>query len=484
MKRIPPITSLILVLLVSILMAGCGADVPKDARQLDTLPAIYPDYTEVTVPANIAPLRFRISDYDGEAVCQMTCGEATLVTEATDGKFLFDERDWHPFLQQSRGQRISVTVYQKAEGGEWVAHKPFGITVAEEDIDSHLAYRLLPPGYEFWMELGIYQRDLTGYEESAVAVNRLTDNNCMNCHSFRMQQPDDMLLHMRSAHGGTYIYHNGKLEKHEGAVNDSVKSLVYPSWHPDGRFVAFSTNTIHQVFHMQDSNRIEVYDEASDVVVYDIEQREALSCPQIFRKDVFETFPTFSPDGKWLYYCAADSVTMPREYRKVKYSLCRIAFDASTRTFGTTVDTLYNARTDGRSAKFPRVSPDGRHLVYTLSDYGNFSIWHHDADLYLYDLKSGETRPLRAANSSDTESYHSWSSNSRWLVFSSRRDDGLYTRPYITYIDAQGKEHKPFVLPQADPDFYTAFMKSYNIPELITGPVSLTPQDFAKEARN
>ena len=90
---------------------------------------------------------------------------------------------------------------------------------------------------------------------------------------------------------------------------------------------------------------------------------------------------------------------------------------------------------------------------------------------------------MTAANSKDVDSYHSWSSNSRWLAFSSRRDDGLYTRPYFTYVDAQGKEHKPFMLPQADPDYYIAFMKSYNIPELITGPVPVGPDDFTRAAQ-
>ena len=77
-----------------------------------------------------------------------------------------------------------------------------------------------------------------------------------------------------------------------------------------------------------------------------------------------------------------------------------------------------------------------------------------------------------ATVTSDTESYHSWSSNSRWIVFSSRRIDGLYTRPYFAYIDEEGNASKPFLLPQKDTDYYHRFMKSYNIPEFITGKVS------------
>ena len=118
--------------------------------------------------------------------------------------------------------------------------------------------------------------------------------------------------------------------------------------------------------------------------------------------------------------------------------------------------------------------------MFTLGNYGVFHIWHHEADLYLMDLSGeGRIRPLQELNSPDTESYHSWSSNGRWVVFSTRRGDGGYTRPFIAHVDADGKGTKPFELPQADPDYHRQFMKSYNIPEFMRGPVEVTPQEFA-----
>ena len=129
------------------------------------------------------------------------------------------------------------------------------------------------------------------------------------------------------------------------------------------------------------------------------------------------------------------------------------------------------------------VSPDGKYLLYTLSGYGNFSIWHKDADLYMIDLSTLQSYPLEAANSDDVESYHSWSSNSRWFVFSSRRIDGLYTRPYIAYVDEDGKVGKPFLLPQKDAGFYQSFMKSFNIPEFITGKVKVRGRVLAIKAK-
>ena len=237
---------------------------------------------------------------------------------------------------------------------------------------------------------------------------------------------------------GTILVDGDKIEKLNTKTKETISALVYPSWHPSGKYVAFSVNTTKQAFHLNDRNRVEVYDEASDVVVYDVEKHEIVTASNIFSKDAFETFPTFSPDGKTLYFCTAEARPIPQEYSEVKYNLCSVSFDPVTRAFGAQVDTLYNAKSGGMSASFPRVSPDGRYLLYTLSGYGNFSIWHKDADLYMADLQTGTSRPLVEVNSDDVESYHSWSSNSRWFVFSSRRIDGLYTRPYIAYVDEDG----------------------------------------------
>ena len=117
--------------------------------------------------------------------------------------------------------------------------------------------------------------------------------------------------------------------------------------------------------------------------------------------------------------------------------------------------------------------------MFTMGHYGVFHIWHREADLYLLDLTTGQVRAMDEINSPETESYHAWSSNGRWVVFSSRRDDGSYTRPFFAHIDANGVGSKPFELPQADPDYHRQLLKCYNIPEFMRGPVEVTPQKFA-----
>jgi dipeptidyl aminopeptidase/acylaminoacyl peptidase len=164
--------------------------------------------------------------------------------------------------------------------------------------------------------------------------------------------------------------------------------------------------------------------------------------------------------------------------REVKYNLYKKSFDPATLQFSPR-ELVFDAIAMGQSGVLPRVSPDGRFLLFTMAEYGYFHIWHHDADLWLLDLQTQEARPLSEVNSADTESYHSWSSNGRWLLFSSRRDDGVFTRPFMAHIDAQGHASKPFELPCADPDYHRQFMRSYNIPEFMRGPVSISPQTFA-----
>jgi hypothetical protein len=162
--------------------------------------------------------------------------------------------------------------------------------------------------------------------------------------------------------------------------------------------------------------------------------------------------------------------------------LLSIAFDPGRQQFGA-VDTVVSSERTGMSVSFPRVSVDGRFALICMSPYGNFSIWHRKSDLYVVNLANRQViKP--DINSPLSESYHSWSSNGRWIVFSSRRDDGRFTRPYIAYFNKQGTAQKPFVLPQKDPKFYSTFLKSYNLPELVTGRIRLTPRELDKAIRS
>lgn len=465
------------------LATSCGRKISVTGS-IEGSPEIFPDYAGVTIPSNIAPLNFSfLGEEPATLIVSGKSGERQI--RGRKGLFSFPTRYWRKLMAENAGASISLTVAVRRDS-KWLAFNPFTINVSSDEIDPYLSFRLIPPGYQAWKRLGIYQRNLETYSQTAIFENSLTGGNCVNCHSYCQRDPSKMLFHARGDFGGTAMILNDKVEKLNTKTDSTISALVYPYWHPSGRYVAFSVNKTNQNFFSHNENRIEVYDSASDVVVYDVDRHEITWSPLTRSEDSFETFPTFSPDGRSLYFCSAKAVApMPQEYSKVKYSLCRIGFNPEDASFGEKVDTIYNGPMNGKSVSFPRISPDGRFLVFTLQEYGNFSIWHKDADLWVADLASGEAFPLEAANSEDVDSYHSWSGNSRWLVFSSRRMDGLYTRPFFCHIDGNGQASKPFLLPQKNPlRYYADQMNSYNLPELMERKATVNPHDIASALRN
>lgn len=455
--------------LAAALMASCsGFDVKENSGE-DL--AIFPDYKDVTVPYNIAPLNFMTEEVRKGKVMIATENGDCLVRPLKDGKVSFPVRKWHSVLESNKGGTLIVTVIDS----KGKAYKPFCIYVAQEPVDKYVAYRLIEPGYVLWNEMGIYQRNLENFRQSAVVENKDLGYACVNCHNFADRNPETMVFHARKTeYGGTYVNIDGRFEKLDTKTPQTISALVYPSWHTSRKYIAFSVNSTAQTFHVSDPNKIEVYDSMSDVVVYDVEKRKLLTSASLFSKSSFETFPSFSNDGSKLYYCTADSLMMPTSYKSLKYALCSIEFDPETASFGK-VDTL--VRADNESVTMPRMSPDGKYMLYTSTAYGNFTVWHKDADLVLVDLESGERREAADWNSDEAESYHSWSDNSRWVVFSTRRTDGDYTRLCLGYIAPDGTLGKAFLLPQRDPEQNMRLMKSYNIPEFAVSKIS--PKGYA-----
>ena len=477
-------TTLCSILLLSLYIGGntFSNEKPDEiAFTQSETPSIFPDYKEVNIPYNIAPLNFRINETIDKCYIQVTDEDGNTIDFYGKNHVEFPEDTWKALLQANKGKAIKLSVATKRDDS-WTQWTPFSIYINNQAIDSHLVYRLIEPGYEKWHIIGIYQRNLETFEETPIIKNNMTGYNCINCHSFCMNDPNQMMFHMRATYGGTYVIQNQRINKLNTKTEQTISNMTYPYWHPSGNFITTSVNDIKQFFHSVKEKKMEVFDLESDVVVYDVHNKEILSKASFITKDHFETFPAFSPDGNWLYFCTAPAQTMPDNYDKIRYHLCRVAFDAEKKEFVMPIDTLVKA--DSLSSTLPRISPDGRFLMYTETSYGQFPIWHTGAELRMIDLGNHQPINMDAINSPDTESYHSWSSNSQWVVFSTRRDNGLYTLPYICHIDKDGKPSKPFLLPQENPDTYDYLLYSYNIPELTKGPVEVTPYEIEHAAKN
>ena len=475
-----------ILLLSLLLLSSACTETVSDARQEVSQPQIYPDYLGVTIPVNIAPLNFCMADEQAQCIDAVITDRHGHSLHSQGGEAVdFDINDWHTLLGQNRGDSLSVTVSAKFDDG-WHTYSPFSIYVSADSIDYGLCYRLIEPGYEVWSKMGIYQRDLSSFDERPLIENTQFEG-CVNCHSFNRGNPADMSLHIRGPHGATLLRHSNSksqlpLTAYNTKTDQTLGLCVYPYWHPSGHYIAYSTNTTRQLFHSAHPNRIEVFDEASDLQVYDVEKNELILSPLVKQDSIYETFPVFSADGRSIYFCAARALPEgSHALDSIHYNLCRISFDPATGSFGDCIETIVDAVAQDKSVSFPRPSYDGRFLCYTLSDYGQFSIWHHEADLWLLDLATGESRTMTAANSEDTESFHNWSTNSRWLVLSSRRDDGLFTRPYFCHVDVDGAVTKAFMLPQRNPrQFYRDRFFSFNVPEFITAPVNFDSRQASR----
>ena len=445
-------------LLSTALLAGCSAQPPREFTETNQTATIHPEYGSTVIPYNIAPLNFGYQDEGKAYITELKAGEQSLVMKgkSTDWKV----KKWHKLLEANKGKAIEVNTYIKTDDG-WKKYRPIKWQVAEEPIDPYISYRIIAPSYVTYEELSIRQRNLTNFDEQIIYNNMLLSDDvngqCINCHHYRNYKTDNMQFHVRQHKGGTMLVNNGQVKKINLKTDSTISAGVYPAWHPTHNLIAYSIDNNEVSFSEHDTLE-------------------------------WEVFPAWAPDGKTLYYNSAhyeiqNYAGREREiidnYRNFHYNIYRKSFDPATKTFGP-AEMVLNADSLGKSATLPRISPDGRYLLFGMAEYGCFHIWHKDADLYMIDLQTMALRNMRELNSNDVESYHSWSSNGRWILYTSRRDDGGYTRLYIAYFDKQGRAHKPFILPQEDPYFYNDYYKSYNVPEYMIEPVTITPQEFAR----
>ena len=476
------------ILLLLLLVTSCSKhpSLPTSFTEVNETPHIYPDYVDVVVPPNIAPLNFLVDDVE-DVVAEIKSQASRVTFGGKKNKMQIDEKEWHELLAEAKGKSLSVRVYTKKDG-KWLAYKPFSIDVAEENIDPYVSYRVLPPTFVGYDELSIRQRNLTNFEETTIYNNRQIshglEGQCINCHSYQNYGTSNMMFHTRMQNPGTMIVSDGELIFVNLKTDGMISAAAYNSWHPHLPIIAFSTDHTMQSFHTRDITKVEVMESASDLVIYDVKKNRV----QVVLNDSteWELFPSWSPDGKYLYYCSAhyeyhqgyeDTDELLKNYKQLQYNLYRLSFDADSMAFGEP-ELIYDARSKNRSAVQPRVSQDGRYVLLAEGPNGLFHIWHTSAEIEILDLQTGELLDTKAMNSSLPESYPSFSSNDRWIMFESRRDDGNYTRTYFAYFDKQGKVHKPFMMPAEDPEYFRLLLRSWSRPELMKEPVRITPRQF------
>jgi Flp pilus assembly protein TadD len=184
-----------------------------------------------------------------------------------------------------------------------------------------------------------------------------------------------------------------------------------------------------------------------------------------------QTSAFWSPDGKYLVFSRAPAKDPYYEGQKeaqfandpnetqIQYDLYRIPFNDGK---GGTPERIVGASQNGMSNDFPKVSPDGRWIVFVQNRTG--LLMRPDSQLYIVPFKGGAARRL-SCNTPRMNSWHSFSPNGRWLVFSSK-GRSLYTQMYLTHIDAKGHDSPAILIENA-----TAANRGVNIPEFVDIPM-------------
>lgn len=451
----------IITLISTLLLSACVSFNNYDTRKCK--PEIFPDYTDIDIPVNIAPLNFMMNG----ASCLMVEieGREKWVFKSGGCQMRFPLRKWKKMLETENNETLNVTVYAEISGVKY-RFSPFKWTVHAEKIDSYISYRLIEPAYEVWNVLSIEERCTENFNSRNIANNAITGHSCMNCHTSNRAQVPATFLHARSEGGGTLYCRNGNWRKLDTSTDSTSGPAVYGEISKDGRFGIFTTADIRNGLHSAAMERFEVFDNSSDLILLDFEKGTVTDSPVVKGPAFQETFPCWSANDSLIYFCRAESLPQPQRTKEMHYNLFSIAFDSRTGRLADSISLVFDAAAIGKSVSLPKCSPDGKKILFCVSDYGTFPIWHIETDMWMLDIESGEIDKLEQTNGQFSDSYHCWSTNGRWMCWASKRIDRVYGRPFFAFVREDGSVAKGFVLPQENPGFYNFTFKSYNIPEL------------------
>lgn len=508
MKRI--LAFLFLTTITIALTVRCNNQ-PGIPEKTDQVAPLIPYYgSGICIPSNIAPLNFCLPDTFLRAEVQMSVDSLSFsyrIKHSLD----IPRKDWKRMIEEALVSEndIIVNITATSRSGKTLAYAPVNWSVSQDSIDRFLTFRLVQPIDGAYNEIALYERDLSGFKTTKLISNKLMGNNCFNCHTYYKGEADNMTIHLRKPSEGSLVINGNTIQKvrlpSDKELNDILPdslqmplNFVYSAWHPQKDWMAFCTNIIGTAATGVHRRFINLYDSASNIVLYNVKNNEVHIFPQLWTREWEETWPAWSPDGKWLYFCRApksDSSLVARyplhseRIRHIHFDLARIGFDEEKGCFSDSIEIILKSD-ENRSYSVPRVNPDGQHLVACVSKFNSVP-YQAKGDLVMVNLQVFEEhdpneehdpdfyQPLDILNSDEAESWHEWSQNGKWMVFASKRADGHYSLPYFTHFNGESFS-KPFVLPFRKAQQFMTNLRSYNLPTFVKDHSAITPTGIAK----
>ncbi len=431
-------------------------------------------YNNASFPKNIAPpeivwedgvdnfwlMKFMISGQ--EDIC------LTVVT---------DKRHWRPGIktwQQIKtlgaGKYITLEVRgcfveEGIRSGDTVYRDSVRFKISEYPTDNIIVYRLVSPLFHTQKTPNIYYRHVDSFVTRPFLMGE--GIYCTNCHFFPKREgirPNEEKLAIavrdqlpsRKASGkgrrilGIYDFSTGK------GKTFNINSF-FMGWCPDGKKIAVTIGETVSIRPCITLETQQFFVLVSDIAIVDVETNNIIPLKGASEPDYMENFPTWSPDAKYIIFCRAEE-SKGRALSDLRFNLYRIAYNNGR---GGVPVPIKGASFNGKSNYAPRYSPDGKWVVFNQAD--SASLVEPTSDLWIFSTRDGgRPRELECNVDYAMDSWHSWSSNSRWLLFASKRDDGIFARIYLTEIDDNGYASPPVKLPLKDDP-----MMCFNVPEFL-----------------